>query len=109
MDRVTFLHIKGYLDDDTEVEIENYSKKRKGWWDSLLDWVGNNENDIEEAAAKKEARLKRQEEQKAKAERKAEAEQRAGEEEKTRAGMTLPRSASAPMRMATVTQANSIW
>lgn len=86
MDRVTFLHIKGYLDDETKVEIENYTKKRKGWWDSLLDWVGNNENDIEEAAAKKEARLKRQEEQKAKAERKAEAEQRAREEEKTRAG-----------------------
>ena len=86
MDRVTFLHIKGYLDDDTRVEIEKYCKERKGWWDSLLDRVEKNQDDIEKAAKQKEAREKRQAEQKAAAERKVKAEHRAREEEKTKAG-----------------------
>ena len=57
----------------------------------MLDWVGNNENDIEEAAAKKEARLKRQEEQKAKA--RAHAKQvRKGTVGRARDGLRPPRS-----------------
>lgn len=86
MDRVTFLHVKGYLDDDTKIEVENYSKKRKGWWDSLLDHVGSVDDGIKKAAAEKEARLKREAEKKAAAERKVKAERRAREEARTKAG-----------------------
>jgi hypothetical protein len=86
LDRVTFLHVKGYLDDDTKVEIETYAKQRKGWWDSLLDHVGTNDDEIKKAAAEKEARLKREAEKKAAAERKAKAERRAREEARTKAG-----------------------
>jgi hypothetical protein len=79
MDRVSFLHIKGYLDDSAKEEIEKYCKPRKGWWDTLLNRTGINEDDIEKAAVQKAAREKRQEEQKAKSEadRKAREEGRA--------------------------------
>jgi hypothetical protein len=75
MDRVSFLHIKGYLEDSAKAEIEKYCKPRKGWWDTLLNRTGINEDGIEEAAAQKAAREKRQEEQKAKAEARRKARQ----------------------------------
>lgn len=71
MDRVAFLHIKGYLDDGTKTEIEEYCKSKEGWWDTLLDNVGRVEEKIKGAAAQKEAREKRKEQQKAREERKA--------------------------------------
>ena len=86
MDRVTFLHVKGYLDDDTKVEIEEYAKQRKGWWDSLLDHVGTNDDAIKKAAAEKEARLEREAEKKAAVKHKAKVERRAREEARTKAG-----------------------
>jgi hypothetical protein len=65
MDRVAFLHIKGYLSEETKMAVENYCQEKQGWWDSLLDNVGRVEMKINEAAAQKDVREKRKEQQKA--------------------------------------------
>ncbi|KAM0690049.1 hypothetical protein Q7P36_008816 [Cladosporium allicinum] len=60
MDRVTFLHVKGYLDDKTKKEVEDYCKSREGFWDSLLETVGRVTKKIEDAAKEKAAREQQQ-------------------------------------------------
>jgi hypothetical protein len=60
MDRVTFLHVKGYLDDKTKKEVEDYCKSREGYWDSLLETVGRVTKKIEDAAREKAAREQQQ-------------------------------------------------
>lgn len=60
MDRVAFLHIKGYLDDKTKQEVEKYCKSREGFWDSLLETVGRVESKINEAASQKATREQQQ-------------------------------------------------
>lgn len=61
MDRVAFLHIKGYLDEDTKMEVERYCKAREGWWEQLLETVGRVQDKINEAAEQKAARDKAKE------------------------------------------------
>jgi hypothetical protein len=56
MDRVTFLHVKGYLDDQTKQEIEQYCKSREGYWDSLLETLGRVQKKIDDVAKEKAAR-----------------------------------------------------
>lgn len=63
MDRVTFLHIKGYLHEKTKMEVEKYCQGRDGWWDQLLETLGRVEVKTDGAAEQKAAR------EKAKAER----------------------------------------
>jgi hypothetical protein len=60
MDRVTFLHVKGYLDDKTKQEVEEYCKSREGYWDSLLETVGRVTKKIEDAAKEKATREQQQ-------------------------------------------------
>lgn len=61
LDRLSFLHIKGYLEDTTKTEVENYCKAHEGLWDSLLETVGRVDSKINEAAAQKAAREKARE------------------------------------------------
>lgn len=83
MDRAAYLHVKDYLDIGTQVEIQKYCQAHPGWFDVLLNMVGNAQDSIAEHEAEKEAREKRAEQQKMSAERKA------SEEEKSKG--TKPR------------------
>jgi hypothetical protein len=56
MDRVAFLHIKGYLAEKDRDAVEKYCKSHEGHWDSLLETVGRVEAKIKEAAAEKAVR-----------------------------------------------------
>jgi hypothetical protein len=56
MDRVAFIHIKGYLAVKDKNAVEEYCKSHEGHWDSLLETVGRVEVKIKEAAAEKAAR-----------------------------------------------------
>jgi hypothetical protein len=60
MDRVTFLHVKGYLDEKTKQQVEEYCKTREGYWESLLETVGRVTAKIEGAAKDKAAREQQQ-------------------------------------------------
>jgi hypothetical protein len=60
MDRVTFLHVKGYLDDKTKQQVEEYCKTREGYWESLLEAVGRVTAKIDGAAKDKAAREQQQ-------------------------------------------------
>jgi hypothetical protein len=56
MDRVVFLHIKGYLAEKDKDAVEKYCKSHEGHWNSLLETVGRVEVKIKEAAAEKATR-----------------------------------------------------
>jgi hypothetical protein len=60
MDRVTFLHVKGYLDDKTKQQVEEYCKMRDGYWESLLETVGRVTAKIDGAAKEKATREQQQ-------------------------------------------------
>lgn len=66
MDRLAFLHIKNYLDEETKIAVEEYCKSRDDWWDMLLETVGRVESKINNAAEEKEARNKAKQEKAAK-------------------------------------------
>jgi hypothetical protein len=64
MDRATFLHAKGYLDNSAKEDIEEYCKSKNGHWDSLLETLGKVVEKIDDAAQKK-ANRERQQQSKA--------------------------------------------